>query len=248
MVLSLAMGTLTFNLGQWQTRRAAEKSALQTQREQALAQAVLRLTSAQLDDPAALRFRRVSLEGQFIDDAWVALDNRQIKGRPAVAIVQAFRVQPGGFVVAVDRGLLARDMSSPRSIPELPRSDQTVRIEGFVLERFARTAELWGLRVADASDVHRNGREWSNFHMTYFATEYAQQLQGADLGNFVVQQLSDSSDGLVRVEPQWSNDVGKHKGYAFQWYSLTALLAVWVGVLLWREMRSGGDAQRGAQG
>lgn len=236
LVASLALGTLTFNLGQWQTRRAEEKLALEAQREQALQAEEFVPDSAELPDPAVFRFRRVRLQGQFIEDAWVALDNRLIAGRPAVSIIQAFRVEPGNFVVMVDRGLLPRDPAAPRVLPAFRSTGQTVTIQGFFLERFPRTAELWGLRVADASQVHRNGREWSNFNMADFQREFAEELKSARLGNYVVAQ-SDGEVGFVRQMPQWSSDVAKHRGYAFQWYSLTALLAVMVVVLLWRQRR-----------
>ena len=37
-------------------------------------------------------------------------------------------------------------------------------------------------------------------------------------------------DGLLRTWPAVAVDVGKHHGYAFQWFSLSALL---VGLTLW---------------
>lgn len=239
---AFALGTLTFNLGQWQTRRAEEKQALEIQREAALVADVLTPTSATLPDVSGFRFRRVRLQGAFIPGAWVALDNRLIAGRPAVSVVQAFRVHPAGFVVAVDRGLLPRNPADPRALPAVPEIDQTVTIEGFFLERFARTAELWGLRVADASQIHRNGREWSNFNASDFELEYREQLgrpspDAPVLANYVVQQTGPSSEGFVRNPPQWSSDVSKHRGYAFQWYSLTVVLVIMVGVLVWRERK-----------
>jgi cytochrome oxidase assembly protein ShyY1 len=231
--LTAMLCTLTFSLGQWQTRRALQKSDLETRREEAIKQAPLSLSSASVSDVGASQLRHLLLEGEFIADAWVALDNRQYKGTPAVSLIQAFRVQPGGFVVVVDRGLMLREPSAPRVLPQPPKMSGRVKIEGLLLERFPRSAELWGLRVSDASQIHRNGREWSNFDAKRFGTEY--QLE---LGNFVVQQLSDNGDGLKRVPPQWASEVGKHQGYAFQWYSLTALLIVLSFLLCLKEWRS----------
>lgn len=265
-VASLALGTLTFNLGQWQTRRAEEKLAMETQREEALRAEEFMPTAAVLPDVAPFKFRRVRLQGQFIPDAWVALDNRLVSGRPAVSIVQAFRVEPGGFVLMVDRGLLPRDPAAPRVLPAFRSDAQTVTIQGFFLERFPRTAELWGLRVADASEVHRNGREWSNFNANDFQREFAAQLGTSAIGNYVVQQMPErgigdmqpnlvldgrstvdikaDTDGFYRVLPQWSSDVAKHRGYAFQWYSLTVLLAVMVVVLVLRQRKDSAEDAR----
>jgi len=231
--LTAMMCTLTFNLGQWQTRRAEQKAALETRRQEAVKQAPLSVNAASVANVEQLQFRPLSLEGEFIADAWVALDNRQFKGAPAVSLLQAFRLSPSGAVVVVDRGLLLRNPSAPRVLPTPPEVTGRVKIEGLLLERFPRAAELWGLRVGDASTIHRNGREWSNFDIGLFASEY--QLE---LGNFVVQQLSDSQDNLKRVPPQWSSEVGKHQGYAFQWYSLTLLLMALSFFLCLKEWRS----------
>lgn len=244
-----ALATLTFNLGQWQSRRATEKEALETQRQAALDADELQLSSASVPDVQALRFRRVRLTGQFVPDAWVALDNRLINGRPAVSIIQAFRLQPDNDIVMVDRGLLLRDPAQPRVLPAFSEDAQTVTIQGFFLERFPRTAELWGLRVTDASQIHRNGREWSNFNVADFQREFASQLKTSVSGDFVVQQSGADSSGFVRKAPEWTSDVSKHRGYAFQWYSLTIVLLVGVCVLLWRKRRppAAGASNAGAR-
>ena len=46
------------------------------------------------------------------------------------------------------------------------------------------------------------------------------------VARFVVQQTNDTGDGLRRVWPRPDAGVDKHRGYAFQWYSLAALIAV----------------------
>ncbi len=223
---------LTFSLGQWQTRRAHEKQALEAQRQRAQTNEPLMLATSSIADVQSIQFRRVQLTGHFLPDAWIFLDNRQHQGRPAVSVVQAFEVYPHGFVIPIDRGFLLRNPSRPREIPVFPEISQTVTIEGVVLERFARTAELSGYMLAAPSNVHVEGRLWSNFDAQYFAKVYKQTE-----ANFVVMQLSDLGDGLLRQEPQWSSEVGKHRGYAFQWYGLTLVLLVLGFLLLWREVR-----------
>jgi surfeit locus 1 family protein len=53
-------------------------------------------------------------------------------------------------------------------------------------------------------------------------------------------------DGLQRDWPAVAVDVGKHHGYAFQWFSLSALLiglALWFQILRpWRRARQPGSA------
>jgi surfeit locus 1 family protein len=221
----------TFSLGQWQTRRAQEKEVLEVRRKTAWQAEALTLTTPLSVNVQSIQFRRVQLKGRFLPDAWVFLDNRQYQGRPAVSVIQAFEVHPHGLVIPVDRGLLLRNPSRPRELPVFPEITQTVTIEGLALERFARTAELSGLMLAEPSEVHVQGHLWSNFDAQRFA-----RLYGQTKTDFVVMQLSDPGDGLLHQPPQWSSDVGKHRGYAFQWYSLTLVLLGFGAFLLWREV------------
>jgi cytochrome oxidase assembly protein ShyY1 len=39
---------------------------------------------------------------------------------------------------------------------------------------------------------------------------------------FVIEQLSDTRDGLIRDWPRPSTGIDRHLGYAFQWYALAA--------------------------
>jgi surfeit locus 1 family protein len=48
---------------------------------------------------------------------------------------------------------------------------------------------------------------------------------GRKVARFVVQQTNDTGDGLRRAWVRPDAGVDKHRGYAFQWYALAALLA-----------------------
>jgi surfeit locus 1 family protein len=256
--LSCAVGT--FQLGQWQTRRGDEKQALEDQRTMAQAQrpAMQIASSINLTEWA---FRRVELKGEFLPDSWVLLDNRQVQGHPAVQLIQAFRVLPDGFLVAVDRGFLLRNPSKPRDLPagimELITASPTPSLVGMVLQQFPRSAELWGLTVGSAERIHQEGRLWSNFDKRQFFANKAEPQ-----ANFVVQQLSDEETAdkalgladntlppsafregvLIRVAPHFESQVLKHRGYAVQWYGITAALVLLTAVFVWRGLSKRGLA------
>jgi len=61
------------------------------------------------------------------------------------------------------------------------------------------------------------------------------------LASYIVQQTGEPSEGLQRDWPQISTGVDKHYGYAFQWFGLSALIAVlyvWFQFVRNRQQRS----------
>lgn len=80
---TLAMVALTFSLGQWQTGRAEQKRALaQAQAERAAEPPLDSRALLKSDNLALDVHRRVRLQGQWIPEHSVYLENRPMKGRP----------------------------------------------------------------------------------------------------------------------------------------------------------------------
>jgi cytochrome oxidase assembly protein ShyY1 len=69
-----------------------------------------------------------------------------------------------------------------------------------------------------AIDAPRPHAIVQNLDIAGFAA--ASQLKMAPI---LLEQLSDTQDGLVRDWPVPSTGVEKHRGYAFQWYGLAAM-------------------------
>ena len=88
-VLLVALGVA---LGNWQTRRAAEKTALQTRLDQRAAAAPLVLGGQDVD-PAVAEFRRVIVTGTFVPNWPVFLDNRPLDGRSGVILLRPFKIR-----------------------------------------------------------------------------------------------------------------------------------------------------------
>lgn len=113
-----------------------------------------------------------------------------------------------------------------RAAAAMPPSGR-VDIEGLAVARPSALLELGGkpeLRVPGT---------WQN--LDYSAYE---QATGRSVARFVIQQSGNAADGLRREWPRPASGVEKHRGYAFQWYSLAILiaaLAVFFGWKAWRE-------------
>ena len=66
-----------------------------------------------------------------------------------------------------------------------------------------------------------------------YAAETGLQLQPR-----VIEQHSDTRDGLARDWPPHDAGIEKHEGYALQWYSLAALAVVLAIVLSFRKIEA----------
>ncbi len=251
---------LTYSLGQWQTGRAQEKQTLVAEQARALASSPITPTTPTLDLDN-LSYRKIEVRGRFNSKALIYIDNRQVNGRPAVQVVQGFQPQGEQFLIPVDRGYLLRDPTDPRLAPKMPgdalkdqNSDsgadglQDMLLTGTVLPRFAQAAELSGMALGDANEIHQaqsNGmRVWSNFSAAEFA-----QLSDLPLSNFVVTlqpvgQLDGGAEvsqvqGFYHQAVPLQTQVAKHQGYAFQWYTMSAVLLLLTGFFVYKEFYKG---------
>ena len=239
---------LTCSLGQWQTGRAEEKQALFDVQALALAAAPLSPASGQLDLDN-LSYRKIELTGEFEAKALIYIDNRQVNGRPAVQVVQGFRPSGADYLIPVDRGLLLRNPAEPRLAPAMPPEalpvGQLFELKGTILPRFAQSAELRGMFLGHADEIHSmqsNGYTvWSNFS----ASEFEKRI-GRKVSNFVVtlqpvaqsggqQEQAIKVDGFYHLPVPLQEQVAKHRGYAFQWFAMSAVLVLLTLFFVYRE-------------
>ncbi|WP_138515990.1 SURF1 family protein [Limnobacter alexandrii] len=243
---------LTFSLGQWQTGRAQEKQTLFDAQARALAAEPVSPASAQLDLDN-LSYRKIELKGRFEAKALIYIDNRQVNGRPAVQVVQGFRPEGESFLIPVDRGLLLRNPAEPRLAPEMPseaaQAGGLFELQGTILPRFAQSAELRGIALGGTEDIvmtQSNGFEvWSNFSANEF-----EKHAGEAVSNFVVtqqpvaqtagqQSQASKVGGFYHLPVPLQEQVAKHKGYAFQWFSMSAVLVLLTLFFVYREFYKG---------
>ncbi|VWX32630.1 SURF1-like protein [Limnobacter sp. 130] len=248
LLIGFGLVWLTFSLGQWQTGRAQEKQTLFDAQARALAAEPVSPASGQLDLDN-LSYRKIDLKGRFEAKALIYIDNRQVNGRPAVQVVQGFRPDGASFLIPVDRGLLLRNPAEPRLAPDMPTNapmaGELFDLQGTILPRFAQSAELRGMALGEAESIvmaQSNGFDvWSNFSVSEF-----EKLTGEPVSNFVVtqqpvaqtagqQQLASMVGGFYHLAVPLQEQVAKHKGYAFQWFTMSAVLVLLTLFFVYRE-------------
>jgi cytochrome oxidase assembly protein ShyY1 len=202
------------SLGNWQLRRAEQKLALQ---EQMLMRAEFAPVNSNALAPKQTpeEFRRVVAKGEFIASWAVYLDNRPYQGRAGFYLLMPFKLAGSEQSVLVMRGWFPRDAINREHIPTITVPEGVIQIEGRVR---ASTGKVMQLGEAAALEP---GAIAQNVDVAEFARASKLSLQ-----TFIIEQTNDAADGLVRDWPIPSVGIDKHKGYAFQWYSLALVAAV----------------------
>lgn len=225
-LITLAAGlgiAVTSSLGFWQLGRADTKLALQAQREaQAAAEPVgtadvlAALLAAPGAEPEGWRYRRVVLEGRWAARHTVYLDNRQMGGRPGFFVLTPLVLQEPRVAVLVQRGWVPRNFQDRTALPVIETPDGIVRIDAVLAGLPSR---LYALEQGAASEGSSRIRQ--NLDLPAFRAE-----TGLDLPEWSVVQSGAASEGLLRDWPVIASGVDKHYGYAFQWFGLSALMAL----------------------
>lgn len=213
-VAAIVVVAIGVALGNWQLSRADQKRALQ-QEMQTRAEFVPINANAQPAEPNPQEFRRISAEGEFVRPWAVYLDNRPYQGRAGFYLLMPFKLTGSDKSVLVLRGWFPRDAINRERIPDIAIPAGQVRIEGRVR---ASTSRLMSLGQAAALQP---GAIAQNVDVAEFS-----RASGLPLQTFIIEQINDSNDGLVRDWPVPSVGIDTHKGYAFQWYGLALAAAV----------------------
>jgi cytochrome oxidase assembly protein ShyY1 len=213
-IATLILVLLGIALGNWQSRRAAEKTALQARLEQGMAAPPEVLDGAAVD-PARLEFHRVIVTGEFVPNWPVFLDNRPLEGRSGFILLMPFKIAGGSNkYVLVARGWLPRNTAEHDRLPTFTTPAGRVTLEGRAVRQLARVMQLGTPAALQPKAIVQNTSP----------AEVA-RASGLDLLPVVLEQTGPSlpGDTLARNWPAPSLDIDRHKGYAVQWYALAAM-------------------------
>jgi surfeit locus 1 family protein len=209
--IAVAIGV---SLGQWQTRRAAEKEAIEAKltERQSLPPLALQAAAPSIDE---IEYRHVVVRGEFVRGWPVYLDNRPYNGAAGFYLLMPFKIAGSGLHVLVARGWLPRDIADRTKLPPIVVPSGTIEIEGLARRDAGRL-----LQLGHAPDPRPNAI-LQNIDIAEFAN-----ASGLSMQPFLLEQLNDTRDGLVRDWPRPSTGAERHRGYAFQWYALAAMAMI----------------------
>ena len=214
---ALLVAALTFSLGQWQLRRAAQKQNLQLAIEAQSNQFILK--TLDLADPDTLKsavHRRTTLKGVWLADHTVFLDNRQMNGKTGLIAITPLVLDGTGQIILVQRGWVLRNFADRTRLPDIQMPAGLVTVRGRIAPPPSKLYEFKGLD---------NGRIRQNIDISAYSREIALPLLPVSM-----LQMGPVNEGLQRDWTAPNVGIDKHHGYAFQWFGLCALI---VGLYLW---------------
>ena len=218
MLVLAALACIAFiALGNWQSRRADAKRALAQAFDQAARAAPVELPAAPVAG-APLVHRHVAARGVFVAEGTVLLANRLRQGRSGFEVVTPLKLGDSAWHVLVNRGWVPAPASPGAIAAGTPAGVQ--RIDGIALEHLPRALE---------TGAPQRGAVRQNLDIAAFAAESGLQLEP-----LVIEQHSDTGDGLQRDWPRADLGIEKNQSYALQWYSFAALAIVLAVVLSFR--------------
>jgi cytochrome oxidase assembly protein ShyY1 len=212
-VATLAVAACGIALGNWQERRAAEKTALQERLLAGQRAAPVLLDGSQAD-MRALEYRHVRVTGRYVANWPVYLDNRPYQGQPGFYVLMPLKIEGSPLHVLVARGWLPRNAAQRDRIAPYATPAGLVTVEGAAVLSIGHVMQLGEAPALTPGAIVQNADAQQFTHAT-----------GRAVLPLMVEQSGGAPDGLVRDWPAPSLGIEKHKGYAFQWYAL-AVLAV----------------------
>jgi len=213
-IATVLLVTVGCSLSFWQAQRAEQKEAIE-------AKLKARESLPAIDLPASvdinqIEYTRVLLKGEFIKEWPVYLDNRPMNGVTGRYVLMPFKLQGTSQYVLVARGWVPRNSQDRTAIKpsETPSASpgEYIQIEGIVKAHSDRTLQL------GKSEPLRPNALIQNVDVAAFV-----EASKLPTYPFIVEQTSDTKDGLLRNWPRASMGSERHRGYAFQWLALAGM-------------------------
>ena len=201
-------------LGNWQARRAEAKRALGAELERSLKSPPADLST--VIDAGSLIHKRVLARGRFVAERTVLLDNKLRRGRPGYEVVTPLALAGSERHVLVNRGWIAAP-ASRETLPDVRTPSGELTVVGIALERLPHALQ---------PGAAPTGKLRQNLDIGAFAAETGLRLQP-----LVIEQHSDTGDGLAREWPRPDFGIERHESYALQWYLFAGLAIVLLAVL-----------------
>jgi surfeit locus 1 family protein len=201
-------------LGAWQLSRAVQKNAIYAQlAERRSLPPIDGVALAGLSAPASVIWRPVRLQGRWVSAQTVYLDNRQMVARTGFDVLTPLQIEGTGAVVLVQRGWVPRNFIHREQLPQVETPAGLVEVRGLIAPP---PPKLYAFGGPESGPIRQN------LELGEFRARTGLPL----LTGLSVQQAGPASEGLLRQWTQPGSGVEKHYGYAFQWFALSALIAI----------------------
>lgn len=247
LILLAGVAVVCLMLGRWQLTRAEERQQVAATLDAGRRAAALTLTPDMTMD-ALKAWRPAIVEGKWLSEWSVLLDNRNLEGRPGLWLATPLMLDRNTAVLVL-RGWFERPIAN-RPVPKIPTSEGTLQLKGELAVRVPRLFELWTSQAHAATSLPD---DWKGVQQPTDGVidplllprlqnldleEYAKRTGINFLPTVLMQQSEARDDGLKRVWPEPSVDSDKNVGYAMQWFGFAGIALVAFFVVGWRRLRA----------
>ncbi|HEY8085939.1 MAG TPA: SURF1 family protein [Methylophilaceae bacterium] len=217
-IVTLLLLPVLVSLGQWQTHRAEFKQHLQDKYNQAMHAAPLEVGSEALD-VSKVRYHTLKAQGHYEPAYQILLDNQISQGKAGYEVVTPLHVDGSEMRILVNRGWIPAT-NDRRVMPNIVTPQRTLEVSGIAADPSSE-------HYMELSDAKSDDSGWQKVWQNLDIKRYIK------LAPFPVQSVvidldpASSAGGFVRDWPLPDAKVTMHKGYAFQWFGMALMLAVY---------------------
>lgn len=217
-LFTLLMLPALCGLGVWQLQRADEKAALALAFEQQQRMPPAPLATLLSQSKQALAYRPALVEGEYVEGAYFLLDNRTRNGRFGYEVLHVVRISNQQAAI-VNRGWIAGD-ASRQVLPTVAPVSGHVMLTGHVYVSPGKPYML-------APQVLTEGwpKRIQAVEMELLAPAVEESFDAEPFPYPI--RLDADQRGALDIAWQFINvSPAKHTGYAVQWFSMAAVLAL----------------------
>lgn len=212
---TLLLLPVLINLGLWQYRKADQKLALQAIYDSREKQPPLWI-GAQPLDPEAVQFSRVNVRGRYDPAYQVLLDNQVYQGQAGYQVITPLQIEGSAMRILVYRGWVPVG-ADRRILPNIVTPPGMIEVSGYTHIPSKKYFELSGEVTRDDWQ-----KVWQNLDLQRYSKAVPFSIQP------VAVQLDSTSSagGYVRDWPRPDLHIEVNRGYAFQWFGMSAALVL----------------------
>jgi surfeit locus 1 family protein len=212
---------LTVRLGVWQLSRGHEKEALHAAILARQAQPTLDTVAVLKDKTVFTQLHQgVRLEGQWLPQYTVYLENRPMQGRSGFIVLTPLQLDKHTTVL-VQRGWIPRHQQDRTLLAPIETPQGQVHVKGRIALGPSEVMDLGDKTNSTVDATTAQTARQSPIRQNLNLADYSHATDLSLVGT--VLQTDADAEGLQRNWPEITAGVEKHWGYAFQWFALAVV-------------------------
>lgn len=213
----LVLLPVLISLGMWQLNRAEEKRGIERDVIEATEKTPLMINSAESATLVNEVYRPAKMTGHYDSKRQYLWDNKTHQGRPGFQVLTPFLLDDGKRVVMVNRGWIPM-LGRRDQYPDISVVESPISIVG-VIKNPSNTIQL-------ADRIDQRSVQYPHVVQAFEPLVIASELD-LTVMPILLELSPDGANGYVRDWQPYYGKIGKHLGYAAQWF-IMALIAVFL--------------------